>query len=174
LVLLRRVRSRGERLRRTLTARGKRPRFPGLFPLLAGIMLAVVACGADPELQPDEVLRVELGMTDRDEIHRVLVTGGEIERSEPAEATVPPGAFVEFVTGDWLIHEVIFELDSLGTAARAFLERTDQTSSPPLIQRDSRFVVSFEDAPEGRYPYRLEGNGRPSRGAVVVSDDSSG
>jgi len=82
--------------------------------------------------------------------------------------TIEPGAYVEFVTADWLVHEVIFDSDRLGVEQRAFLERTDQLASPPLIERDGRYVLLFEDAPSGRYPYRLEGNGRPGSGAIVV------
>lgn len=82
--------------------------------------------------------------------------------------SIEPGSYVEFVTTDWLVHEVRFEIDSLGTAQRAFLERTDQVASPPLIERESRYVLSFVEAPPGRYGYRLEGNGRAGRGVIVV------
>jgi hypothetical protein len=98
----------------------------------------------------------------------VTVTGGEAELAEPALDSVEVGSWLQFVTTDWLVHEVLFELDSLPPEARAFLERTDQTASPPLLHQDARFVVSFAAAPPGRYPYRLEGNGRPGSGVLVV------
>ena len=98
----------------------------------------------------------------------MTVTGGEAERAEPALDSVEVGTYLQFVTSDWFVHEVLFELDSLPADARAFLERTDQTASPPLLHRDARFVVSFADAPPGRYPYRLEGNGSPGSGVLVV------
>jgi len=73
------------------------------------------------------------------------------------------------VTTDWLIHEVIFEADSVDTEQWSFLERTDQTASPPLIERDTRYVLTFEGAPPGRYPYLLEGNGASGRGVIIVT-----
>ncbi len=130
--------------------------------------VVLAACKPDPSLRPDEVLRSELGLTDRDAVHRVAITGGDRDTADPVETRVEPGAFVEFATGDWLVHEVIFELDSLGPEARAFLEDSDQVASPPLVQRDARFVVDFEGAPAGRYPFVLLGSGESGRGVVIV------
>jgi len=113
-------------------------------------------------------LRTELGLTDADEVHRVTVRGGDREVLEPAEVHIPAGAWVEFVTVDWRTHQIRFVGDSLDAARRAFLEATDQMDSPPLVDRDARFVVSFADAPEGRYPFIAEGNGSPTLGVVVV------
>jgi plastocyanin len=140
--------------------------------LAAGLTcLALAGCDPpDPSLQPDETLQVELGLTVRDEVHRVTLTGGQFERADPAALSIGLGAHVEFVTADWLIHEVIFEEDSVPPEAWTFLTRTDQAASPPLIDRDTRYVVSFEEAPPGRYPYVLEGNGAPGRGVIVVRE----
>lgn len=135
--------------------------------LVVGLLLA--ACRAtDTEARPDDVLRRQLGMTDADRVRTVTLSGGETEQADPALDSVEVGTWVQFVTSDWFVHEVVFDVDSLGGAARAFLERTDQLASPPLLHLDARYVVSFADAPPGRYPYRLEGNGRPGRGAIVV------
>jgi plastocyanin len=133
-------------------------------------VVLAVACRPepDPTLQPDAVLQAELGLTLDDRVHRVSVTGGDVERSDPAALSIEPGSYVEFVTTDWLVHEIRFEIDSLGTAQRAFMERTDQVASPPLIERESRYVLSFVEAPPGRYGYRLEGNGQAGRGVIVV------
>ncbi len=114
------------------------------------------------------MLQTELGLTLDDRVYRVAVTGGEVERSDPAALSIESGSYVQFVTTDWLVHEVRFETDSLGAAQRSFLERTDQVASPPLIERDSRYVLSFVEAPPGRYSYRLEGNGKAGRGVIVV------
>jgi len=158
LAVLYRVRSGDGRLRGSLL----------VFCL--GVLTASCEPPPDPETLPDEVLQVELGLTERDRVHRVTVTGGAEERGEPVLIAVEPGSYVEFVTTDWLIHEVIFEADSLLATQWSFLERTDQTESPPLIELDSRYVLSFEGAPTGRYPYRIEGNGAPGRGVIVVTD----
>lgn len=122
----------------------------------------------DPSLQPDAVLQAELGLTPEDRVHRVRLSGGGVESVDPGLVSIESGAFVEFITTDWFVHEVVFEADSLGAEQGAFLERTHQVASPPLIERDSRYVLSFEGAPYGRYPYRLEGNGRAGRGVIVV------
>jgi plastocyanin len=134
------------------------------------LLLLTSACGkgVPPELRPDDVLRAQLGLTDADEVHRVTLTGGDVEVLDPVETSIPAGAWVEFLTADGRIHEVSFEIDSLGAEARDFLERTDQVSSPPLVNKGARFVVSFRNAPEGRYPFRAAGNERPARGVVVV------
>lgn len=127
-------------------------------------------CGPDPEFRPDGTLESELGLTSRDEVHTVTITGGVVELPAPAVTDVPQGAFVQFVTADWLVHEVIFEADSLRTEALHFMKENDQMVSPPLLREGSRFIVTFVDAPAGRYPFRLEGNGGPAHGVVVVSD----
>jgi hypothetical protein len=131
-------------------------------------VICLTSCSGDPRLHPDDVLRLELGLGDRDQVHRVVIRGGDRERADPLETVVISGSYVEFVTADWLVHEIVFELDSLSIAARTFLERTDQVASPPLISQDSRYVVHFADGPPGRYPFVLEGNGAPGRGVVVV------
>jgi plastocyanin len=148
-------------------------------PRLAGpIAFAVVATGLlaggcreespPPAFPPDSVLRDRLGLTDEDEVHRVSITGGDREVVEPVELEVPPGAWVEFVTTDWRVHRILFLGDSLDAGRLAFLVSSDQMDSPPLIDRDARFVVSFVGAPEGRFPYVVEGNGASTHGVVVV------
>lgn len=140
--------------------------------LLTCVALTVPGCRrGDPEHRPDALLRAQLGLTDDDRVHVVTLTGGNREHAYPDSMIVPTGAYVQFVTADWRIHEVAFEVDALSPAAWRFLERTDQVASPPLIDRDSRFVVSFEGAPAGRYPYVLEGNAGPGRGVVMVTDE---
>lgn len=145
----------------------------GPIPFVTATGLALVALGCrgeppPPAFPPDSVLRTELGLTDADEVHRVAITGGEREILDPVEIRVPVGAWVEFVTMDWRVHQVRFAMDSLDAVRRAFLRDTDQVDSPPLVDRDARFVVSFSGAPEGRYPFVAEGNGAPTRGVVVV------
>lgn len=138
---------------------------------MVAVILLTAACGADsvpPELQPDSVLVRELGLTEDDRVHTVLVTADTREVASPDSVAVDPGAWVEFVAGDWRVHEVRFEVDSLPAAARAFLESTDQAASPPLLDRGARFLVSFEEAPAGAYPFVVEGNLPAARGVVLV------
>jgi hypothetical protein len=142
---------------------------------VAGAVLLVCAAASpgcarqpDPDLQPDSVLRAELGLTDADRVYRVVIRGGPHEELTPAQVDLPDGAWLEFVTADWRVHEVRFEADSLSGSALAFLADSDQLASPPLVDRDARFVVSFAGAPEGRYSFVVEGNRAPARGVVVV------
>ncbi|MDH3270152.1 MAG: hypothetical protein OEN56_02395 [Gemmatimonadota bacterium] len=148
-------------------------------PRGAAVRIAVIMCSAlgivgceqpDSELIPDEVLQVQLGLTVEDRVHTVRVEAGTEERPIPRTVTVRPGDWVQFVSADHFVHEVGFYLDSLGGAARAFLVRTGQDASPPLVEEDARFVVSFAGAPVGRYPYGLSGNRGPGWGEIVVED----
>ena len=140
--------------------------------LLAATLIAVGSCEPppDPDTLPDELLQAELGLTATDRVHRVKLSGGETEQADPVMVSIEPGSHVEFITSDWLIHEVIFEADSVTGDRWDFLQRTDQASSPPLIDKESRYVLSFVGAPAGRYPYRIEGNGAPGRGVIVVAE----
>ncbi len=139
---------------------------------VCAVLVPLLSAGCRPgvpeELQPDEILRAELGLDDGDVVHTVSITGGEAERVGPTETVVAPGDWVQFITTDFYVHEMQFELDSLAAGARDFLIRTDQVASPPLIDAGARFVLSFAEAPEGRYPFRVEGNGLPGGGVVVV------
>ncbi len=149
-----------------------RDRSERLRPLaLTAALFVATGCQErrDPSLEPDALLQAELGLTVADRVHRVRITGGGGEAADPPVVSIEPGAYVEFVSADWLLHEVLFEADSLSEAQRGFLERTDQIASPPLIERGSRYVLTFAGAPVGRYVYTLEGNGRSGRGVIVVA-----
>jgi len=113
-------------------------------------------------------LQSELGLEPLDRVHSVGLYGGAEARAEPAELTISPGEYVQFVTGDSWIHELRFEVEAMSAEAVAFMTELDQLSSPPLVSRGSRFVLSFVGAPAGRYPYRVEGNGPSTFGALVV------
>lgn len=138
---------------------------------LASALVVVALAGCqepDPELIPDEVLQSELGLTPDDRVHTVRISTGAGERAEPPSLVVRPGDYVQFVSTDRMVHEVAFMLDSLDATAATFLRRTEQNASAPLLEMDARFVVSFVNAPEGRYPYSLAGNRQPGEGEIVV------
>ncbi len=152
----------------SLRARARSVRAVGATAVAAALLVAGCGRGVPEDLQPDETLRQELGLGDGDEVHRITLTSGDAEEAVPDSVTLPPGAWAEFVSGDWRVHEVRFEVDSMGAEQRSFLESSDQVASPPLVDRDDRFVLSFAEAPAGRYPFVVEGNGAPVRGVVVV------
>ena len=143
----------------------------GLLFSLALLPGLLVGCGSgvDEELRPDQLLRDSLALGDADRVYRITLDAPENrERAEPREVQIVPGSFVEFFTADGRIHTVTFPPDSLAGEAAEFLRSTGQDRSPPLVERESRFLVSFRDAPAGRYPFRIEGNGQATWGAVVV------
>ncbi|MGD2069297.1 MAG: hypothetical protein PVI57_11535 [Gemmatimonadota bacterium] len=141
--------------------------------LRSAVACLLVACGSPNEHPPDQVLRDSLGLAETDQVFRVEVVAEDgREDARPPEVTIPPGAFVEFVTGDRRLHTVAFLLDDMDPSTADFLRTTDQVESPPLLELGSRFVLSFRGAPPGRYPYQLEGNGRPARGLVIVEEAS--
>jgi hypothetical protein len=152
-----------------------RSRFASLrLPLVLFLgCVAPVACRAreEPNLNPpDSVLQDSLGLTDADHVHRiVLASRNGSESVDPTELSIEPGHFVEFFTRDGRVRTVTFPLAGLTPAQADFLRSTGQDRSPPLVELESRYVVSFEDAPPGRYPFLVEGNERSIPGVVTVA-----
>lgn len=120
---------------------------------------------------PEQVLRDSLGLGDDDRVHRVSLTSVDNrEAPDPDSVEIRVGDHVEFRTADRRVHAVGFLLDSLPPGAADFLRRTGQEGSPPLVEVDARYLVTFADAPPGRYPFSVVGNGAEGRGAVVVGE----
>ena len=139
---------------------------------VAALLLSTLtACSTEPPSDPE--LRQALGIEDARPIHRINLGGrGAIEHVVPARVEVLEGDLVQFVIVDRRVHTITFRGDELSPAAKAFLHDTGQISSPPLLQRGARFVVSFEDAPAGEYPFVSEGNGDPEGGSIIVVRDA--
>jgi hypothetical protein len=98
----------------------------------------------------------------------MLRIDGGVETAAPAAVVIEPGALVEFVMRDRRVRTVSFQLGSLTPEQAEFLRASGQDRSPPLVELDSRFVVSFKDAPAGVYRYTIEGTGSPAFGTVEV------
>lgn len=138
--------------------------------------LALVACRSEapPELQPDPALRAALGLDEHDAVHVVQVRArGVDEIAEPSRVTLEAGAWVSFRGGDARGHVVRFDTLALGPAARAWIRERDQIESPPLLTPASRWVVSFEEAPAGEYPFVVEGGGVTGGGQIEVRTGGS-
>jgi len=147
---------------------GLRPflRFGGGTILL---ILCSTTCGSPPETDSNAELREALGLDRDEELHRIVLGGqGRMEHLVPTRLEIPQGAIVEIVTVDRRIHTVTFLSDSLSPEAAAFLRETNQMQSPPLLERGSRFVISFRKAPPGRYPFVSEGHGGTASGIIVI------
>jgi plastocyanin len=114
---------------------------------------------------------VELGLDPETPIHSVLLSGrGDRTRVLPGHTTVKAGDLVQFRVMDGRVHLVRFQIDEMEVDAGRFLEGTGQSGFPPLTERDARLVVSFVDAPAGRYPFVVEGYGPPVSGSIMVEE----
>ena len=111
---------------------------------------------------------MELGIEERQVIHQVTLSGrGAFEQVSPSVIEARVGDIVQFVSGDRRIHTISFYPTS--RAQEEFLDASGQRSSPPLIDIGSRFVVSFEAAPPGEYPFGSAGHGDSAAGRIILS-----
>lgn len=135
-------------------------------------LVASILIGCDRELPPpsDPELREELGIPDDIPIHSILLSGrGDHTRVLPAYLEIRRGDLVQFRVMDRRVHQVSFVEVSLEPALAEFLEATGQLRLPPLTEQDARLVLTFEDAPEGVYPFIVEGYGETREGRIVLT-----
>jgi hypothetical protein len=71
---------------------------------------------------------------------------------------------------DHRVYLIAFDAPGLGAAESEFLRGTGQDSPPPLVERGSRLVLTFENAPAGRYPFSVETGGASSQGVILVEE----
>ncbi|MCH7563243.1 MAG: hypothetical protein IH968_05395 [Gemmatimonadetes bacterium] len=149
-------------------------------PLVSAMLvLGLAACspqeGADDRAGVDTTLLDSLGIDLNRIVERVSLGGArDREHVVPPTVRVESGTVVEFYTVDRRVHSITFMEDSLTLPARRFLEEKGQLSSPPLVERGSRFVVDFMGAPPGRYPYLSHGHGESTRGVIIIGADEAG
>jgi hypothetical protein len=152
---------------------GRGVRIAPLVIALLGVTLGACEPEVPVELRPDGVLRASLGLTDRDVVHIIQVRGrGVAEIAEPDDLRIQPGAWVSFQGGDTRGHVVRFDTLALAPAALDWVRQTDQVESPPLLTPASRWVVSFAGAPEGVYPFAVEGSGELGFGRIELRTES--
>jgi plastocyanin len=120
----------------------------------------VLVLGSDTVVLPDSIglLTVEVGRRE-DGVHRF----------EPASATAAPGHIVRFASLDNGSHAIAFDAPALSEEARAFLERTGQLRSPPLMLEGAVWVVNLQDAPPGDYPFTCATHGEHGRITLAAS-----
>ena len=116
----------------------------------------VLELNADTVRLPDSVrvATVRIDRTKRDEF-------------EPGTTTIRVSDVVRFISSDAGSHAIAFDGDAMSPDTREFLERTGQLRSPPLLTAESRWVMSFEGAPPGEYPFRCPTHG--VRGSITVN-----
>lgn len=144
----------------------------GLATLLLVVLVACDPGGRQESTSSASAARApELGLAEDAELHRVTLGGrGAEEHAVPSRLDVRPGDAVEFHTVDHRVHTVEFPVDSLSAEHRAFLEESRQRASPPLVRRGTRFLVLWEGAPPGRYPFVSRGHGGAAWGVIRVLD----
>ncbi|MEJ2539823.1 MAG: hypothetical protein P8188_07625 [Gemmatimonadota bacterium] len=104
-----------------------------------------------------------------DRVESVEIRFGEVgEVVEPDSVGIEPGDWVDFRTDDGSPRLVRFALEEMNDSQRAFLDERGAAVSPPLVAVGAHWVVSFIDAPPGRYPFRVEGARGSVRGVVQV------
>lgn len=138
----------------------------------AALSLTLAGCvgpAPEPVENPDTTLRDSLGIDPERTVQRVSLGGArEREHVVPRTLEVVPGAVVEFYTLDHRAHSVLFLEDSLSPGALAFLQGRGGLASGPLVERGSRFVIDFQGAPPGRYPFLSRGHGEAAAGTLLV------
>jgi plastocyanin len=86
---------------------------------------------------------------------------------DPAHVEARQGDVVRFTAADRAGHAIVFVGAGMTADASAFLERTGQMRSPPLITEGSSWVITLEDAPAGEYPFHCTTH--DVRGRLTVS-----
>jgi plastocyanin len=87
------------------------------------------------------------------DLHDVaLRTNQQGKDFEPAQIAAIPGDYLRFNVGDSRTHAIVFDVTEPN--ARAFLERTGQLRSPPLVTNGASWVIALKDAPLGTYAFR--------------------
>ena len=140
------------------------------------VCLAVMGCGIEPKTPPDEVeeSRADLHSEIAAVAQVVYLAGGrDVEHVVPPHLEIGTGEWVQFVTLDRRVHTLSFVPDSLSPAALAYLADTGQLEGPPLLERGSRFLVDFREAPAGRYVFSSTSHGDPVFGSVTVREISA-
>ena len=115
-----------------------------------------IALGTDTMQVPDSV-RVATVRMDRSKSAEI----------EPAETTVRTGDLLRFIASDAGAHAIAFDGADMSAEASAFMERTGQMRSPPFMAKGSTWVVTFKDAPAGKYAYRCPTHG--DQGVITVT-----
>ncbi len=132
-------------------------------------MAVTLVLGCSPVDQDVREALNALGVESVGQVYVVSLAGwGGEESMVPDTIHVEPGAVVVFQVADFRVHTVTFLADSMPAPLGDFIRDASRGRSPPLIERGSRYIVPFADAPPGTYPFEVQGFGRTASGAIVV------
>ncbi len=143
----------------------------GRARLLALGLVALVGCGIEAEtpIQEDAGAPEDPWLALAEGAQRIQLGGGrDVEHVLPLTVEIAVGELVEFVTIDRRVHMLTFVVDSLSPEGHQFLVDTHQLRGPPLLERGSRVLLDFSEAPPGRYVLLSQGHGDPVYGSVTV------
>ena len=134
------------------------------------VVLLLSSCVNGGERAPaDEALRTDLGIPAEVPIQRIDLRYDRGEtRILPRHSEIPPGGVVQFIALDHRVHLIRFDEGALDPSALAFLRDSGQDRPPPLLVEGSRLVLTFDGAPAGTYPFRVEGSGGHAPGEIRV------
>lgn len=142
--------------------------FAGL--LLGTLLLAgPTGCGEARAPGADTELRTVLDLAPEARVHRVEVTvTGDRLRMLPRRVRARTGDVVRFVVLDHRDYLIRFEAGEMDAEPAAFLRSTGQDRPPPLLGRDAFRPLDLREAPDGRYPFRIESSGLSTSGEILV------
>lgn len=142
--------------------------------LACALILAASMVGCEsvpPELQPAQILQDSLGLTVKDVVHEIGVrTEAGTQVANPARVEVRGAAHLSFRSDDSSARRIASDTTDLTADQREFA-RTFGQGSPPLVQREARWVIDMTGAPAGHYTFRVMGSTREARVDVQVLQD---
>ena len=135
---------------RSMSAPGRGFSHPGA--LLFALFLTFAACDRDSSDPRVLELAHDTITLENGRVVQVFMRGaGDSAGFRPQTVQASVGDALRFTADDALTHAVGFDEAALSPEARAFLERSGQLRSPPLVDRGTAWVVSLEGAPPGNY-----------------------
>ncbi len=116
------------------------------------------------------VLESVPGLEPDDRVHVLSLSFGPSgDAVAPDSLLIESGDWVDFRTEDGSPRLVTFFPDSTPSPRRTFLQEAGFLASPPLVAPGSHWVVSFQEAPAGAYPFSIQGGRDTARGVVHVA-----
>jgi len=134
------------------------------------LLAALWGCGATFDDPRDPEVAAFLELPASTTIHRfdLMDRDGRIGLF-PRVLEIASGHWVQFVVADTRVYSVHFDRGRFEDPANwEFLVSLHQTASPPMVETGSRYIVSFDGAPPGVYPFRIDGQGAPVAGEIRV------
>jgi plastocyanin len=134
-------------------------------------VIVLAACGGEAEPAPavlhlgEDTVVLAPGARITDVHVRAGGDGGEFL---PDEVEARPGDVLRFSSEDGGPHALVFVQGDTDAAGFAFVTGTDQQRSLPLTEQGAAWIVTFADAPAGRYAIRCLTHGATLEVVVAV------